>query len=95
MFFYAEINTQKNNFRLLAGLLERFPPTHRCFSFANVKHWHHYYQQRFGVIISKFSTVNVLQHLLVLLFGTFRIIAANSKAHGTNMTSQALGVRYT
>ena len=49
----------------------------------------------FGVIISQFSTVNVLQHLLVLLFGTFRIIAANSKAHGTNMTSQALGVRYT
>lgn len=32
------------------------------------------------------------QHLLVLLFGTFRIIAANSKAQGTNMTSQALGV---
>lgn len=32
------------------------------------------------------------QHLLVLLFGTFRIIAANCKAQGTNMTAQALGV---
>lgn len=32
------------------------------------------------------------QHLLVLLFGTFRIIAANSQAQGTNMTAQALGV---
>ena len=32
------------------------------------------------------------QHILVLLFGTFRIIAANSQAQGTNMTAQALGV---
>ena len=39
-------------------------------------------------------TSKTSQHLLVLLFGTFRIIAANSKAQGTNMTSQALGVRW-
>ena len=40
------------------------------------------------------TTINLmLQHLLVLLFGTFRIIAANSQAQGTNMTAQALGVR--
>ena len=32
------------------------------------------------------------QHILVLLFGTFRIIAANSLAQGTNMTAEALGV---
>jgi hypothetical protein len=32
------------------------------------------------------------QHVLVLLFGTFRIIAANSQTQGTNMTAQALGV---
>ena len=35
------------------------------------------------------------QHLLVLLFGTFRVIAANSVVNETNMTAQALGVRYT
>ena len=34
------------------------------------------------------------QHLLVLLFGTFRVIAANSVVNETNMTAQALGVRY-
>ena len=94
MFFYAEINTQKI-IQAVSGLIGTLPTYSQVFSLANVKHWHHYYQQRFGVIISQFSTVNVLQHLLVLLFGTFRIIAANSKAHGTNMTSQALGVRYT
>ena len=33
------------------------------------------------------------QHLLVLLFGTFRVIAANSVVNETNMTAQALGVR--
>lgn len=32
------------------------------------------------------------QHLLVLLFGTFRVIAANSVVNETNMTAQALGV---
>lgn len=32
------------------------------------------------------------QHLLVLLFGTFRVIAANSEEQKTNMTAQALGV---
>jgi len=32
------------------------------------------------------------QHLLVLLFGTFKIIAANSKEQQTNMTAEALGV---
>ena len=33
------------------------------------------------------------QHLLVLLFGTFRVIATNSVVNETNMTAQALGVR--
>jgi len=32
------------------------------------------------------------QHLLVLLFGTFRVIATNSVVNETNMTAQALGV---
>ena len=32
------------------------------------------------------------QHLLVLLFGTFRVIASNSVVNETNMTAQALGV---
>lgn len=32
------------------------------------------------------------QHLLVLLFGTFRVIAANSQAANTGMTEEALGV---
>lgn len=34
----------------------------------------------------------VTQHLLVLLFGTFRVIAMNSSRAGTGMTSEALGV---
>ncbi|KAI8121950.1 Rho GTPase-activating protein 20 [Lucilia cuprina] len=32
------------------------------------------------------------QHLLVLLFGTFRVIASNAAHAGTGMTSEALGV---
>lgn len=32
------------------------------------------------------------QRLLVLLFGTFRVIASNSQKAGTGMTSEALGV---
>lgn len=32
------------------------------------------------------------QRLLVLLFGTFRVIASNSERAGTGMTSEALGV---
>lgn len=32
------------------------------------------------------------QHLLVLLFGTFRVIASNSDRGQTGMTSEALGV---
>uniref|UniRef100_A0A1I8Q292 Rho-GAP domain-containing protein n=1 Tax=Stomoxys calcitrans TaxID=35570 RepID=A0A1I8Q292_STOCA len=32
------------------------------------------------------------QHLLVLLFGTFRVIASNADHAGTGMTSEALGV---
>ncbi|RZC42875.1 RhoGAP domain containing protein, partial [Asbolus verrucosus] len=32
------------------------------------------------------------QRLLVLLFGTFRVIACNSEKAGTGMTSEALGV---
>ncbi|XP_044747982.1 uncharacterized protein LOC123309128 isoform X3 [Coccinella septempunctata] len=32
------------------------------------------------------------QHILVLLFGTFRVIASNSEKHCTGMTSEALGV---
>ena len=32
------------------------------------------------------------QHLLVLLFGTFRVIASNAVHAGTGMTSEALGV---
>lgn len=32
------------------------------------------------------------QRLLVLLFGTFRVIAANSEEANTGMTSEALGV---
>ncbi len=32
------------------------------------------------------------QRLLVLLFGTFRVIAANADRAGTGMTSEALGV---
>lgn len=32
------------------------------------------------------------QHLLVLLFGTFRVIASNAELHENNMTAQALGV---
>ena len=34
------------------------------------------------------------QHLLVLLFGTFRVIATTSVVNETNMTAQALGVRW-
>ena len=33
------------------------------------------------------------QHLLVLLFGTFRVIHTNSVVNETNMTAEALGVR--
>ncbi|ENN83203.1 hypothetical protein YQE_00437, partial [Dendroctonus ponderosae] len=32
------------------------------------------------------------QRLLVLLFGTFRVIASNSEKAATGMTSEALGV---
>lgn len=32
------------------------------------------------------------QRLLVLLFGTFRVIASNSESAGTGMSSEALGV---
>lgn len=32
------------------------------------------------------------QRLLVLLFGTFRVIASNSERAGTGMSSEALGV---
>ena len=32
------------------------------------------------------------QRLLVLLFGTFRVIASNANSAGTGMTSEALGV---
>lgn len=32
------------------------------------------------------------QHLLVLLFGTFRVIASNAAHASTGMTSEALGV---
>ena len=64
-------------FRLSAGSLGRCPSIHRSLSNQHVV-----------------ATINLmLQHLLVLLFGTFRIIAANSQAQGTNMTAQALGVR--
>ena len=50
--------------------------------------------ERMKAVSSLLTTLpSYSQHLLVLLFGTFRIIAANSQANGTNMTAQALGVR--
>jgi len=49
--------------------------------------------ERMKAVSSLLTTLpSYSQHLLVLLFGTFRIIAANSQANGTNMTAQALGV---
>lgn len=38
------------------------------------------------------SQPNYTQRLLVLLFGTFRVIASNAERIGTGMTSEAIGV---
>ncbi|KXJ78208.1 hypothetical protein RP20_CCG005255 [Aedes albopictus] len=45
-----------------------------------------------GNMILLMSLPGHTQRLLVLLFGTFRVIASNSERAGTGMTSEALGV---
>lgn len=47
-------------------------------------------QERIHRLIT--SLPKYAQHLLVLLFGTFRVIATNASHAGTGMTSEALGV---
>ncbi|XP_055908807.1 uncharacterized protein LOC129943409 isoform X1 [Eupeodes corollae] len=47
-------------------------------------------QERIHRLIT--SLPKYAQHLLVLLFGTFRVIATNAAHAGTGMTSEALGV---
>lgn len=52
-----------------------------------------YSNSRFPFVYRIITSLPVCtQRLLVLLFGTFRVIASNSEKAGTGMTSEALGV---